>query len=133
MTNKIDKFLYKFCSDPVKYLIARNSNIEEINNYEYYALCEIYESPEAKLVFTKIERYLLKKILKAAGTLVLTKRIYGLKSESYVESKITSPHNIPSRLGPFISAATSANTGGISSGISALSGAVQQKEQKWTK
>lgn len=82
----IDKLLYKLCSDPVKFLLVKIGNAETAfeEGYTRYYLnaCEINNSLEANIVFTRVEKYVIRKALKAVAKSVLTKKIYGINNST---------------------------------------------------
>lgn len=85
----LENYLYKYCSDPVKYLLAQIKSAEENVSYAYYTkLYEVVHAYDADLVLTRIEMYVIRQALKRVAKAIFVKKVYGLKSHEYVASKI---------------------------------------------
>ena len=80
----LENHLYKYCSDPVKFLLVQIKTAEEnVSMTDYTKLYEVVHAYDADLVLTRIEYYVIRQALKRAAKAVFAKKVYGLKSQEY--------------------------------------------------
>lgn len=94
--NILERILYKYCSDPVKFLVAQINSVEESISVSYHnkilELLTTFDAFGKDSIFTPIEKYVVRKSLNRAAKVIFTKKVYGFRSQDYTHATTTNDY-----------------------------------------